>query len=447
MKKSIEYKKIGGIVGVLVIAAIALGCIGDSGVQKDTYKVSAPNWKVGDYFIYADDSWVDPQSTGDDAAAGYAEIWSVTDSKRINGVNCWEVQVITSQGYNYTAYMSKDEFKLIRLYISHYNSSYIEMKDYGKIGLSFIVKKNVVKSSSALSSDYWWKMDMVRYNYTLNSVAQNEEYYYDYIDMSIKSYEIQYSAVVSKYTFEWGIFDVLSMYFNSNWMLYSSDFGFYEGISPITEYGNNLFLLEKGNNKKILNDSNSDHIPDALAQANVDILKISAGTSIASGIDWTPGDGGIAYMNIQNDAGIAKIVNTTIYSYRTIQQVGYNVPNLNGNVSVYIYKYKERIYDPNTNMPSWTLVAKAEDISGTWWTIQGQYGAMNITNVALESTFSAESGISWVEPFGGALTCYRVVFVVDGDFKGDIAKQFTTTTASNGTASGEINNRLCFWGF
>ena len=380
--KNILNKKIGGIIGILAIAAITLGCIGGDGgaVKKNTYKVEAPDWEVGDYFLYVSDNWVDKQDIAgdnDDYNSGYAELWTVTDEKTVNDIKCWEVQVITSDGYNYTAYISKDKFSLVKLYKSHYNSSYVEMWDYyEEDGLLWIIEEEINLISNEVNLDYYWKMDQFGYNYTLNRILQYEDYYFEYNYLWIKSHFIIYLSIRTKYTFDWDEFDVLNVYtFGPTGsmvdMWYSSEFGLYEGTSPITE-ANDLLLVAKGNNEDILNDSNSDHIPDALAQADVDILQVYSGTKGGNidRVDMNPSDADLPYMNMLNDSGVAKIVNTTIYAYRTIEQANYKVPNLNGNVSIYIYKHKNDIgYDTSYgDVPTWTLVAKAEDIEVTWFT-------------------------------------------------------------------------------
>jgi len=258
---------------------------------------------------------------------------------------------------------------------------------------------------------------------------------YEYIE--VKNYEIKYSELIHKYTFDFGEFDVVNVMYGSNSMWYSSDFGFYEGNSPVTGKAD-LLLMSKGNNKKILNDSNSDHIPDALGEADVDILEIHDRSLVLSGaIDWTPTVSGIPYMNILNDSGVAKIVNTTFYARRHIEGDLWEYPNLNGNVSVYIYR--DAIDIGLTTPPDWVLVAKAENIPGTWWTIQGPYGACNVTNIPLTPTFAGEPDLTWVKD-----EYYRVVVLVEGDYKGDTVVEFDSGDIN---FFSESNNRLCFWGF
>ena len=98
-----------------------------------------------------------------------------------------------------------------------------------------------------------------------------------------------------------------------------------------------------------------------------------------------------------------------------------------------------------TGPPNWVLVAKAEDVVGTWWTIQGMYGACNLTGVVLTSTFAGESGATWVEdPTSGTNSVYRIVIRVDGDFRGD-----TVVTIDHDEIADELetNDQLVLWGF
>ncbi len=458
--KNILNKKIGGILGILAIAAISLGCLGgEDAIKKDTYKVEAPDWEVGDYFIYAEDSW-------DSNSAGYAEIWSITDEKEVNDTDCWELQVITSDGYNYTAYISKDKFSIIRYYRSHYNSSYVEMYDYSAYsedGYLLIVEEKIGVSGYELAYDYYWKMDEGTYGYYINSVRQYEEYYFEYNRLSIKNDYISYSSIREKKTLEWGNFDILKISNSRASFWYNNEFGFYEGQSPITQYwgkdwsSDGLILIKKGNNKDILNDTNSDHIPDALAKANVDILYVDTGIPDGlsySATDWSIADPDVPDISIQNDSGVAKIVNTTIYAYRGIESgqmnvpvtyntYNYNIPNKNGNVSVYIYKDKDDIFTTDSSgMPNWVLVAKAENISVMWNDHDGSVGNASLDDITLTSTLSGLSGVSWV---GFPDNDFKVVIKVNGDFRGDSSEIYSG--AADVEYDSEDDDCISFWGF
>ena len=136
-------------------------------------------------------------------------------------------------------------------------------------------------SGYGFGTDYWWKMDEVRYDYTINEVSQYEEYYFEYEHLSIKSYEIWYWAIRHKYTLKLGEFDVINVLYGGQTMWYSSDFGFYEGESPITKR-DSLLLIEKGNNK------NEGNVYQDCNQSCVWIMYQVNNSKYKANIDYSP---------------------------------------------------------------------------------------------------------------------------------------------------------------